>query len=81
MRNITVNGYKRINKQSARKLYEKGQPVLFCPVNLMPGGPWDIGCTIVKEGETTFEQILNAFEYYNCNNNESGYYTAFYIRE
>jgi hypothetical protein len=81
MRDITVNGYKRITKQAARKLYEKGQPVLFCPVNLRPGGPWDIGCTIVKEEGRTFEQVLNSFEYYNCNNSSTGYYTAFYVEE
>jgi len=81
MRNITVNGYKRITKQAARKLYEKGEPVLFCPVNLIPGGFWGHGCIVTKEEGRTFEQALNAFEYYNCINNETGYYTAFYIFE
>ena len=78
MRNIIANGYKRITKRTAERLYNAGQPVLFCPVNLIPGGPWGIGCTITKDEGTTFEQVLNAFEYYNCNN-EAGSYTAFYI--
>ena len=81
MRNITVNGYKRITKRTAERLYELGQPVLFCPVKLRPGGVWANGCTITKEEGTTFKQELNAFEYYNCCNNETGYYTAFYIKE
>jgi hypothetical protein len=80
MRQISVNGYKRITKRAAEQFYETGQPVLFCPVKLIPGGAWGIGCTITKEEGRTFEQELNAFEYYNCNN-ETGYYTAFYIKE
>jgi len=80
MRNITVNGYKRISKRTAAKLYEIGQPVLFCPVKLRPGGPWDIGCIVTKKEDRTFQQEVNAFEYYNCSS-ATGYYTAFYIKE
>jgi hypothetical protein len=80
MRNITVNGYKRITKRTAERLYELGQPVLFCPVKLIPGGVWGIGCIITKEEGTTFTQALNAFEFYNCNN-ETGNYTAFYVKK
>jgi hypothetical protein len=80
MRNITANGYKRITKRTAERRYEAGLPILFCPVNLKPGGPWGIGCTITKEEGTTFKQALNAFEYYNCSN-ATGNYTAFYIKE
>lgn len=81
MRNITINGYKRITKWTAKKLYEMGKPILLCPVNLRPGGMWGIGCTISKEEGRTFEEILNEFEFYNCSNSETGYYTAFYIKE
>ena len=68
MRNITVNGYKRITKRTAERLYELGQPVLFCPVKLIPGGVWGNGCIITKEEGRTFKQALNTFEYYNCSN-------------
>lgn len=81
MNQISINGYKRITKKAAERLYKAGEPVLFCPVNLIPGGPWRIGCTITKEEGTTFTQVLNAFEFYNCINNQTGYYTAFYIKE
>ena len=80
MKNIHINGYKRISKRTAKKLYEMGEPVLFCPVNLIPGGVWGNGCIITKQEGRTFEQVLNAFEFYNCNN-ETGKYTAFYIKE
>ena len=79
MKEININGYKRITKRAAIKLYEMGEPVLFCPVKLIPGGAWGNGCIITKEEGRTFEQVLNAFEYYNCNN-ETGNYTAFYKR-
>ena len=81
MRYITANGYKRITKRTAERLYKAGQPVLFCPVKLRLGGVWGNGRTITKKEGETFEQALNAFEYYNCCNNETGYYTAFYIQE
>ena len=81
MRNININGYRRVSKHIARKLYEKGEPVLFCPVNLIPGGFWGNGCIVTKEEGWTFEEVLNTFEFYNCINNETGYYTAFYIEE
>jgi hypothetical protein len=80
MRNININGYKRISKRTAAKLYEKGQPILFCPVKLRPGGLWGNGCIVTKREGRTFKQELNAFEYYNCSN-ETGNYTAFYVKE
>ncbi len=81
MRNITVNGYKRISKRTAAKLYEIGQPILFCPVKLRPGGSWNIGYIVTKKEDRTFQQEINAFEYYNCCSSATGYYTAFYIKE
>ena len=80
MRNITINGYKRISKRTAERLYNSGEPVLLCPVKLVPGGAWGNGCIVTKENGTNFEQVLNAFEYYICNN-ETGNYAAFYIKE
>jgi len=80
MNQISINGYTRITKRTAERLYKAGQPMLFCPVKLRPGGVWGAGCIITKEEGRTFEQVLNAFEYYNCNN-ETGNYTAFYIKE
>ncbi len=80
MNQININGYKRITKRTAERLYEMGEPVLFCPVKLIPGGVWGNGCIVTKKEGRTFEQILNAFEYYNCSSS-TGNYTAFYVQE
>ena len=81
MRDIRINGYKRITKRTAKKLYEMGHPILLCPVNLRPGGMWGIGCFVIKKEGRTFEQDVSEFEFYNCYNSETGYYAAFYVKE
>lgn len=85
MRNyeFNVNGstLKRIDKKRARKAYNNGLTVLFCPVNINPLSPWRLAIPEHKalDGQAeTFEKLCNAFEYYNCNN-ETGKYIAFYI--
>ena len=81
MKDIRINGYKRVSKWIAKKLYEAGEPILFCPVNLRPGDIWGIGTIVIKKEGRTFEEILSEFEFYNCYNSETGYYAAFYIKE
>lgn len=73
--------FKRINKKQARAAYRSGLKVAFCPVNLRPGEPYhpEIIQDAKANGGTPWSDILNAFEWYNCNNNEVGRYAAFYI--
>lgn len=78
--------WERIDKKTARTAYNNGLTVLFCPVNLRPGKPWNPEAVIcphsfevVNDVITPFEKRVNEFEYYNCINNETGRYTAFYI--
>lgn len=89
---FTENGFTfaRVDKKQARKAYNNGLTVLFCPCNLRPGFPWfpeiavnikqdtDIGLTEHAK-EKSFERRINAFEFYNCTDTETGKYTAFYI--
>lgn len=84
----TENGYtfQRVSKKDARRVYNNGLAVIFCPVNLRPGKPWKPEAVIcphsfevVNGVITSFEKRVNDFEYYNCINNETGRYTAFYI--
>ena len=87
MRNYTFtkNGFtfKRINKAQAKRAYNNGLTVLFCPVNMRPFTPWHLEIDVNKSFEgyngVSFEKAVNAFEYYNCTDNETGRYTAFYI--
>lgn len=87
MRNYTFteNGFtfKRINKAQAKRAYNNGLTVRFCPVNLRPGPPFrfDMDMNKVQQNcaEVDFEQLVNAFEFYNCGSNETGKYTAFYV--
>lgn len=67
---FTNNGktWERITKKQARAAYNNGLTVLFCPVNMRPFTPWHLEIDVNKN-----------FEIYNCTDNETGRYTAFYI--
>lgn len=83
--------WERITKKQARAAYNNGLTVLFCPVNIRPFGMWgggveinikrdtDIGILDKWTKENSFDRVLNSFKFYNCTNNETGRYTAFYI--
>lgn len=75
--------WERITKKQARAAYNNGLTVLFCPVNMRPFTPWHLEIDVNKNFEgyngVTFEKAVNAFEIYNCTDNETGRYTAFYI--
>ena len=68
----------RVDKKEARRCYERGLPVVFCPCKLRPVSIWYTAAYIYGEGDTCFDTVVNSFEYYNCDH-ERGYYTAFYI--
>jgi hypothetical protein len=82
---FTNNGktWERITKKQARAAYNNGLTVLFCPVNMRPFTPWHLEIDVNKNFEgyngVSFEKAVNAFENYNCTDNETGRYTAFYI--
>ena len=92
MRQINVNGYKRITKQAARKRFNNCESYYMLPCKIRPGNPWIQAVNVqpkrtweepiagaVYDTHNSFNEIVNAFEYYNCNN-ETGNYTAFYIK-
>ena len=76
--NVTINGagYRRISKAAARKVYAAGLHLILCPVGMRPDTPWHIEAFVEHRNES-FDSVVNAFEYFNCNA-ETGYYTAFY---
>lgn len=77
--------YTRISKADAKRRFERGEPVVFCPVKLRPGFPFAPHCTVTRNdaehysGVDRFDTRVNEFEYYNCGCNETGTYTAFYV--
>jgi hypothetical protein len=82
--------YRQVTKKTAKKLYLQGFPVVLCPCNLRPFTPWHCEHTIKKADRAQFvadeigaandfDNVVNSFEYYNCQYNETGKYTAFYI--
>lgn len=81
--------YRRVDKRQARKIYDNGKEVVFCPCNLRPFGFWNPSVKILKDFEDNvilngkpsndFDKVVNSFEYYNCINSETGRFTSFYI--
>lgn len=91
MNKVEINGWIRITKAKARKLYDAGKTIRLCPVKAHPcneyypmsfdislNDKWDVESL---EWEKKFDSRVNGFEFYNCQYNELGKYTAFYIRK
>lgn len=82
----------RITKAAARKLWGK-KDISLCPCKLMPDGPWRPNIDVFakeiskklnskyesERHDASFNSVVNNFEWYNCQMNETGYYTAFYL--
>lgn len=94
MRNNRVNGFRRITKVRAKRLYEAGEVVYCIPHKLAPGGYWAPEIAVTKtdparlDGNTQyfvtntqdFDRLVERCTFYNCNN-RTGRYLAFYIKE
>ena len=80
MNQIKIDNYTRISKQAARARHNAGQPCYAIPCKLHPENMWQRPAPVpVYEPQgATFDEWLNAFEYYNCDA-ERGRYTAFYV--
>lgn len=77
----TSNQFIRINKTKARNLFNKGTDIMIVPCNVACdySNVWIQPYMINNQAGRTFDQIINEFEYYNCNDRETGLYTAYYI--
>ncbi len=78
MNHVTIDGFTRITKHAARKRHNEGLASYMLPCNMNPSNIW-MKPVYTPQG-ATFAEIVNAFEYYNCNT-ETGRYAAFYIKE
>lgn len=90
MKQIQINGYKRVTKKAALRAYKNGETVYLCPVKLAPGSPWHPETPLNRKQRETFvideiglvndfNNYIGSFEYYNCDAGR-GRYTAFYKR-
>lgn len=69
----------RVNKTVARKLYNLGFDVGLCPCKANPETPWGLIGKFNRNGYyDCFDSLVNAFTWYNCNN-ELGKYVAYYV--
>lgn len=64
MKQIEVNGFIRVSKRAAQRIFNTGEIVYAIPCNLRPGFDW---CIPFKKGEKSFSQLVNEAMYYNCN--------------
>ena len=73
---------KRINKRTARKLFNEGKEFWIVP-RFQDPLHWGVLVNYKSDanyyvGYSSFDSLVNAFEYYNCNN-ERGCYAAYYV--
>lgn len=70
---------KKINKTTARKLYNEKKSFIMVPCKIRPDGMFAVE---LKPGWMfrNFDVMYNEFLYYNCNP-ETGKYIAFYTKE
>lgn len=81
MNQYTADGYSRISKARARRLYDAGAPVYMCPVKLRPGAPWHPETQALKtRAQAPFDSLVNAAVYYTCGS-ATGPYLAYYTKE
>lgn len=77
---IAIGGYTRISKASARKLFESGEAVLFCPSKMRPDNIWCSAIPYSSKDNVSFDVACNVFSYYNCDS-ERGKTIYYYTRE
>jgi len=70
----------RISKAQARKSFDSGEKIVFCPCKLRPFG-WAHAGIMIEKGEfETFGKVVESFEFCNCDS-ETGKYVSFYKME
>ena len=76
---IDGKNYRRVSRRKAQKEFEDGNDVVLCPCNLRPDSAWRPYGIINKGTVESFSNCVNMFEAYNCINEETGKYAAFYV--
>ena len=82
MRDLDNGKYTRVRKDVARRLFKEGKTIYLTPSNIAASDSniWVKPYPVSNRSEENFDNVVNSFEYYNCNR-EMGYYTNFWIDE
>ena len=81
--------YKRVNKPTARKMYNQGCSILLLPCKVNDSAvngssawvkPVTINLSTCTHDANKFDRSVNDYEYYNCNA-ELGYYSHYFVSE
>lgn len=84
MNKVNIDGYRRVQKRTAERLYKEGETIYLLPVNMRPTNYWQRPFAIRKDDHappySTFSHRINAYAYYHCQTKAQGYYPAYYIR-
>jgi hypothetical protein len=87
MKNVTVDGYTRLNKTMARKYYRAGYTIRLVPLDISPtsglecdvGLDWDENGNIVRDSAPDFDAIVKQWKVDNGPLGYIGRYPQFYI--
>ena len=74
------NNWIRISKAQAKKLFESGQNIVFCPCKSRPFGWIPSGIVMEKDDYESFQERVSSFKLCLCNA-ETGKYVSFYKQE
>ena len=81
--------YTRVNKPTARKMYNQGCSILLLPCKVNNSAvngssawvkPVTINLSTCTHDANKFDRSVNDYEYYNCNA-ELGYYSHYFVSE
>ena len=75
-------GLTKISKAAARELWGQNKTISLCPAKLRPDGPFRPNMDYFpdQQKQNEFDEVVSSFEWYNCQMNETWFYTAFYVR-
>ena len=68
----------RVSKLKAKRLFQEGVTIYLYPCMANPSSIWLSPPGINAEYDSSFDTIVNHYEYYNCNN-ELGRYAKFFV--
>lgn len=71
---------RKVNVNTARKMFDAENTVYLLPNKVRLGSVWIQPCAIDNKCEESFDSHVNAYRYYNCNN-EVGNSVAYYVSE